>query len=72
MGRKKRPGFADIQTTAEAFERDEVHCPQCNRIVGPKDNPRRVMSFGNAAPTLATMTCQRCRTSLSIRFVESA
>ena len=67
---KKRPGFADIQTSRKAFDQDEVRCPSCNRKVGPGDNPKFIGAFGNAASTLATMTCQRCRTMLSIRFIE--
>ena len=69
MGRK-RAGFADIQTTRLAFGQDEVRCPSCNRRVGPNDNPKLIPTFGTAEPSLATLTCQRCRTTLTIRFVD--
>ena len=54
----------------KAFEAGEARCPKCNRRVGPEDGPKFIGTFGNAAPTLATLSCERCRTSLSIRFVE--
>ncbi len=71
MGRK-RPGFADIQTTRAAFARDEARCSRCKNVVGPRDEPRFVRTFGTAEPTLATLTCQRCKTLVSVRFVEEA
>ncbi len=71
MGRK-RPGFSDIQTTRAAFERDEARCSRCKSVVGPRDGPRYVQTFGAQIPTLATLTCQRCKTLVSIRFVEEA
>jgi uncharacterized protein with PIN domain len=71
MGRKKRAGFADLHVTRASFSRDEARCPTCNRHVGASDNPKLVATFGSAEPTLATLTCERCRTMLSIRFVES-
>ena len=71
MGRK-RAGFADIQTTRAAFERDEARCARCKTVIGPRDGPRFVQTFGSALPTLATLTCQRCKTLVSIRFVEEA
>ncbi len=39
-------------------------------MVGPDDGPKLIGTFDNAAPTLAILTCQRCRTALSIRFIE--
>lgn len=69
MGRK-RAGFADLQTTRLAFSQDGVRCPSCNRRVGQADNPKLIPTFGTAEPTLATLTCQRCRTTLTIRFVD--
>jgi hypothetical protein len=71
MGRKKRPGFADVHTTRSSFHADEVRCPNCRRKVGPADGPKFIATFGDAEPTLATLTCERCRTMLSIRFVEA-
>lgn len=71
MGRKKRVGFADIHTTRKSFGADEVRCPNCKHPVGPADHPRFVATFGDAEPTLATLSCERCKTMLSIRFVEA-
>ncbi len=71
MGRKRRPGFADVHTTRTSFREDEVRCPNCKGHVGPADNPKFIATFGEAEPTLATVTCERCRTMLSIRFVEA-
>lgn len=71
MGRKKRPGFADVHTTRVSFHADEVRCPNCRRHVGPADGPKFVATLGGGEPTLATLTCERCRTMLSIRFVEA-
>lgn len=71
MGRK-RAGFEDVMTTRAAFERDEVRCGRCKTTVGPRDEPRFVRTFGTAQPTLATITCPRCHTTVSIRFVEEA
>ncbi len=69
MGRK-RAGFADLQTTRLAFGQDEVRCPNCNRRVGQADTPKLLPTSGAAEPSLATLTCQRCRTTLTIRFVD--
>ena len=69
MGRK-RAGFADLQTTRLAFSQNEARCPTCHRRVGESDEPKLIHTFGTAEPTLATLTCQRCRTTLTIRFVE--
>lgn len=69
MGRKKRPGFADIHTTRQAFDQAEVRCPECHRPVDKSDNPKLIATLGGGEPTLATLTCKRCLTMLSIRFV---
>lgn len=71
MGRKKRPGFADVHATKTAFDAGEVRCPSCRRHVGPSDGPKFIATLGGGEPTLATLTCERCRTMLSIRFVET-
>lgn len=71
MGRKKRPGFADVHASRAAFDATSVPCPTCKQPVGAGSGPRFVATFGNAPPALATLTCERCRTMLSIRFVEA-
>lgn len=69
MGRKKRPGFADLQGTRGALARGEIRCPECNRPVSGDDALKFVAALGESEPSLATLTCTRCRTMLSIRFV---
>ena len=69
MGRKKRIGFADLQATQAEFERGELRCPECKRKLSEEDAPKLVSTLGSSAPTLATLSCPRCRTMLSIRFV---
>jgi len=69
VGRKKRPGFADVHTTRSSFDAGEVRCPKCRRHVGPSDGPKFIATLGGGEPTLATLTCERCLTMLSIRFV---
>ena len=69
MGRKKRPGFADLQGTRAALARGEIRCPECNRPVSSDDALKFVAALGESEPSLATLTCTRCRTMLSIRFV---
>ena len=72
MGRKKRIGFADLQATRAEFERRELRCPECKRRLSEEDEPKLVTALGQTQPTLATLSCPRCRTMLSIRFVEAA
>lgn len=72
MGRKKRPGFADIHVTRASFDGNEARCPTCKQPVGPGNGPRFVSALGGGLPTLATLTCERCRTMLSIRFVAAS
>jgi hypothetical protein len=40
--------------------------------VGPADQPSYVRTFGNAAPTLATMRCGRCNASLTLLFQDNS
>ena len=72
MGRKKRIGFADLQATRAEFERRELRCPECKRKLSEEDAPKLVTTLGQSQPTLATLSCPRCRTMISIRFVEAA
>ncbi len=65
---KKKPGFADIQGTHAELGRAELRCPGCNRRVSSADNLKFVGTLGRVEPSLATLTCPRCRTMLSIRF----
>ena len=69
MGRKKRIGFADLQATQAELEGGEIRCPECKRKVSQDDGLRFVAAFGEAAPSLAQLSCPRCRTMISIRFV---
>lgn len=69
MGRKKRVGFADLQTTHAELGRGETRCPECNRTVSDADGLKFVAALGQREPSLATVNCPRCRTMLSIRFL---
>ena len=69
MGRKKRIGFADLQATQAELDRGELRCPECKRKVSEADGLRFVSAFGEAAPSLAQLSCPRCRTMISIRFI---
>ena len=71
MARKKRSGFDELVTDRASFERGDARCPKCHRPVGPADQPSYVRTFGNAAPTLATMRCGRCNASLTLLFQET-
>lgn len=69
MGRKKRVGFADLQTTHAELGRGELKCPECSRSVSDSDGLKFIPALGQRAPSLATLNCPRCRTMLSIRFI---
>ena len=69
MGRKKKIGFADLQTTHAELGRGEVKCPECRRSVSDADGLKFVPALGQVESSLATLDCPRCRTMLSIRFV---
>ncbi len=69
VGRKKRVGFADLQTTHAALGRGELRCPECNRGVSDADGLKFVPALGQVESSLATLDCPRCRTMLSIRFI---
>jgi endogenous inhibitor of DNA gyrase (YacG/DUF329 family) len=72
MGRKKkRVGFADLQATHAELGRGELRCPECKRNVSEADGLRFVPTLGQAESSLATLNCPRCRTTISIRFVEA-
>jgi endogenous inhibitor of DNA gyrase (YacG/DUF329 family) len=71
MGRKKRVGFADLQATHAGLGRGELKCPECRRGVSEADGLRFVPAFGRSESSLATLNCPRCRTAISIRFVEA-
>jgi len=58
-----------VHTTRSSFDAGEVRCPKCRRHVGPSDGPKFIATLGGGEPTLATLTCERCLTMLSIRFV---
>lgn len=66
---KKRPGFADIRGTLAELERDELRCPTCNRKVTSADELKFIGTLGPAVSSLASLTCPRCRTMISIRFI---
>ena len=70
MGRKKRVGFADLQATHAELDRGELKCPECSRKVSEADGLKFVPALGQRESSLATLDCPRCRTMLSIRFVE--
>ena len=72
MGRKKRVGFADLQATRAELGRGELRCPECKRIVSDADGLRFVPALGQTESSLATLKCPRCRTTISIRFIEAA
>lgn len=72
MGRKKRVGFADLQATHAELGRGELRCPECKRSVSDADGLRFVPALGEAEPSLATLNCPRCRTTISIRFIAAA
>ena len=69
MGRKKRVGFADLQTTHAELGRGELKCPECTRIVSDTDGLKFIPALGQSESSLATLNCPRCRTMLSIRFL---
>jgi len=69
VGRKKRIGFADLQATQAELARGELRCPECKRKLSEADGLRFVAAFGEAAPSLAQLSCPRCRTMISIRFI---
>ena len=69
MGRKKRVGFADLQATHTELGLGELRCPECRRSVSDADGLKFVPALGQSESSLATLTCPRCRTMLSIRFV---
>jgi endogenous inhibitor of DNA gyrase (YacG/DUF329 family) len=69
VGRKKKIGFADLQTTHAELGRGEVKCPECRRSVSDADGLKFVPALGQVESSLATLDCPRCRTMLSIRFV---
>ena len=69
MGRKKRIGFADLQATHAELDRGELRCPECKRSVAEADGLRFVPALGHTESSLATLSCPRCRTMISIRFV---
>lgn len=69
MGRKKRVGFADLQTTHAELGRGELKCPECARIVSDADGLKFIPALGQSESSLATLNCPRCRTMLSIRFI---
>lgn len=71
MGRKKRVGFADLQTTHAELGRGELRCPECRRSVSDADGLKFVPALGSREPSLATLDCPRCRTMLSIRFISA-
>lgn len=68
MGRKK-PGFADLEGTRAQLAKDELRCPSCNRKIASDDALKFVGTLGRGEPSLATFTCPRCRTMISIRFI---
>jgi len=68
VGRKK-PGFADIEGTRAQLANNELRCPKCNRKVASDDPLKFVGTLGHSEPSLATLTCPRCRTMIGIRFV---
>jgi endogenous inhibitor of DNA gyrase (YacG/DUF329 family) len=72
MGRKKRVGFADLQATHAEFEGGALRCPECKRSVSATDDLRFVPTLGQTESSLATLKCPRCRTTISIRFIEAA
>jgi endogenous inhibitor of DNA gyrase (YacG/DUF329 family) len=72
VARKKRVGFADLQATRAELGRGELRCPECKRSVSDADGLRFVPTLGQAESSLATLNCPRCRTTISIRFIESA
>jgi len=69
MGRKKRIGFADLQATHAELDRGELRCPECKRSVSDADGLRFVPALGQTESSLATLSCTRCRTMISIRFI---
>jgi phage FluMu protein Com len=69
MGRKKRVGFADLQGTRAELGHGELRCPECKRSVSEADGLRFVPALGQTEPSLATLSCPRCRAMLSIRFI---
>jgi hypothetical protein len=69
MGRKKRVGFADLQTTRAELGRGELRCPECTRSVSDADGLKFIPALGQSVSSLATLDCPRCRTMLSIRFI---
>src|SRR2546428_1469518 len=69
VGRKKRIGFADLQATHAELDRGELRCPECKRKVSEADGLRFVPAFGQAEPSLAALSCPRCRTMISIRLI---
>lgn len=70
VGRKKRIGFADLQATHAELDRGELRCPECKRGVSEADGLRFVSALGQTASSLATLSCPRCRTMISIRFIQ--
>ena len=70
MARKKRVGFADLQTTRAEFGLGKLRCPECSRTMSEADALKFVPAFGQSQSSLATLNCPRCRTTISIRFVE--
>jgi len=69
VGRKKRVGFADLQATQAQIDRGELRCPECKRKVSEADGLRFVPAFGKAEPSLAQLSCPRCRTMIGIRVI---
>ncbi len=69
VGRKERIGFADLQATHEELGRGELRCPECKRGFTEADGLRFVPALGQTESSLATLSCPRCRTMISVRFV---
>lgn len=70
--KKKRVGFADLKATHAELRRGELRCPECKRSVSDADGLRFVPAFGQTESSLATLTCPRCRTTISIRLSTAA
>lgn len=68
---RKRAGFADLQGTLEQLRRGELRCPTCNRKVTDESEVRFVQTLGQSTSSLATLSCPRCRTAVSIRLVQA-